>query len=632
MGHYGQLLSQILIVKVSISYLWAEYQSGSVRKSLESRLPADKRGNAAIWQQAHPLLMSTPANNSTTEFRMTERDNLPLYGIAFIFSFFVNMLLLTGPIFMMQVYDRVLGSRSEETLLTLTLLVVFLYAMMGLLDCARGRILARAGAHFQTALDKRVFFAVLHQSSHVGARQGTRGLADLEAVQRLLSSPACLAAFDLPWTPLFLLGILIFHPWLGTLAIVGGGVLVAIALLNQVSTKTAQSRGLMIMRDADEMAAQMSAEGDTINTMGMREAAFARWRRLRNWGVGTHMTQSDRSGAFSAASKSTRLFLQSAILAMGALLVLREDLTAGTMIAASILLGRALAPIEQTISNWALIQRAFEARKNLKDMLTKGPVDRVHTQLPRPRAVLDVRDLTVVPPGQGQAAIRMCSFHMEPGQALGVIGQSGSGKSTLARALTGLWPPATGSIRLDGATLVQYDPDTLGRYVGYLPQHIRLFDGSIKENIARLNSGAKDADVIRAAQKADAHDMILRLPDGYDTIISMANARLSGGQIQRIGLARALFGDPVLLVLDEPNSNLDNAGSVALNHAICAMKEAGCSVLIMAHRPAAIQHCDLLMVLESGVLKAFGPRDEVLKATVLNHKDIRRTAVMGGVA
>lgn len=563
---------------------------------------------------------------------MTERRNLPLYAVTFIFSFFVNMLILTGPIFMMQVYDRVLGSRSQETLLTLTLLVVFLYAIMGLLDYARGRLLARAGARFQTALDKRVFFAVLRQSSQLGARQGTRGLADLESVQRLLSSPACLAAFDLPWTPFFLLGIFVFHPWLGTLAIIGGGVLVAIAMLNQTTTKTAQARGLMIARNADEMAAQMTAEGDTINTMGMREAAFGRWQRLRNWGVGAHLTLSDRSGAFSAATKSTRLFLQSAMLAMGALLVLREDLTAGTMIAASILLGRALAPIEQTISNWALIQRAYAARKDLKAILSDCPPDRIHTDLPRPRAVLNVRDLTVVPPGQGQAALRMCSFHMEPGQALGVIGQSGSGKSTLARALTGLWSPSTGSIRLDGATLLQYDPDTLGQHIGYLPQHIRLFDGTIKENIARLNPTAKDADVIRAAQKADAHDMILRLPDGYDTTISMTNARLSGGQIQRIGLARALYGDPVLLVLDEPNSNLDNSGSVALNHAIAAMKDAGCSVLIMAHRPAAIQHCDLLMVLEGEVMKAFGPRDEVLKATVLNHKDISRTSGMGGVA
>ncbi len=574
--------------------------------------------------------MSTSASPPTTEFRSTERRNLPLYGITFIFSFFVNALILTGPIFMMQVYDRVLGSRSEETLLTLTLLVVFLYTMMGLLDYARGRLLARAGARFQTGLDKRVFFAVLRHSSQSGTGRGTRGLADLEAVQRLLSSPACLAAFDLPWTPFFLLGIFIFHPWLGTLAIVGGGVLVCIAMLNQTSTRTAQARGLLVVRTADEMAAQMTAESDTIRTMGMREAAFGRWQRLRNWGVSAHLTLSDRSGAFSAATKSTRLFLQSAMLAMGALLVLREDLTAGTMIAASILLGRALAPIEQTIGNWAVIQRAYEARKDLKDILADCPAERSHTSLPRPRAVLDVRDLTVVPPGQGQAALRLCSFHMEPGQALGVIGQSGSGKSTLARALTGLWAPATGSIRLDGATLLQYDPDRLGDHIGYLPQHIRLFDGTIKENIARLNPDAKDVDVIRAAQKADAHDMILRLPDGYDTAISMTNARLSGGQIQRIGLARALFGDPVLLVLDEPNSNLDNAGSVALNHAIAAMKDAGCSVLIMAHRPAAIQHCDLLLVLESGVLKAFGPRDEILKATVLNHKDISRTQGMGG--
>jgi len=320
------------------------------------------------------------------------------------------------------------------------------------------------------------------------------------------------------------------------------------------------------------------------------------------------------------------------MLGLGAWLVLQGELSAGAMIAASILTGRALAPIEQAVGQWALVTRAQEGRARLAELLTRQPVDPPRTALPRPRAILEAQNLTVVPPGDTQAVLRMVSFRLEPGQALGIIGPSGAGKSTLARAIIGVWRPAGGKVRLDGASLDQYDPDVLGSYIGYLPQRITLFEGTIAENIARLRSAPDPALVVAAAKKAAAHDMIVKLPDGYDTRVAALGGRLSGGQVQRIGLARALYDDPVILVLDEPNSNLDNDGSMALNLAIRAHKEAGRSVIIMAHRPAAIQECDTLLVLEDGTRRAFGPRDQVLRDMVKNHTEIVRSTGPGGVS
>jgi ATP-binding cassette subfamily C protein len=295
-------------------------------------------------------------------------------------------------------------------------------------------------------------------------------------------------------------------------------------------------------------------------------------------------------------------------------------------------MGRALSPIEQAIGQWAVITRAREGYRRLSDLLTRSPDEPQRTALPYPKAVLEAQNLTVIPPGELQAVLRAVSFRLEPGQAMGVIGPSGAGKSTLARALIGVWKPAGGKVRLDGATLDQYDPDVLGSYIGYLPQRIALFDGTIAENIARLQDHGDAAKIVDAAKRAAAHDMIIKLPEGYDTRISQIGGRLSGGQIQRIGLARALYGNPVILVLDEPNSNLDNDGTIALNTAIRTTKEAGGAVLIMAHRPAAIQECELLLVLEDGMRRAFGPRDAVLREMVKNHSQITQTSTPGGVS
>lgn len=565
------------------------------------------------------------------ELREARRASRGLYWFVGIFSFFVNMLMLTGPLYMMQVYDRVLGSRSVETLIALSILVAFLYGMMSLLDYARGRIMARAGARFQSALDKRVFDAMVRRSALTQDPKAQTGLADLESVQRLISSPVLMAVFDIPWTPVFLFGIMIFHPWLGFLALGGGVVLVTITLLNQAFSKKPVAEANMAQHRAHLMSEEIRTEAEMIQSMGMRGAAFDRWQVARDSSLEESVRASDVSGSFLATSKGMRLFLQSAMLGLGAYLVLLGLVSPGAMIASSILLGRALAPIELAIGQWALVQRAFKGWANLGELLESTPPEEVRTQLPKPAAKLSVQGITIVPPGQRQASLKNVSFEVQPGQAVGVIGPSGAGKSTLARALTGVWRPAGGAVRLDGAALDQYEADVLGQHIGYLPQRVQLFDGTIAQNIARLSATPDPDKVVEAAKKADAHDMIVKLPDGYDTRLSGSGGRLSGGQMQRIGLARAMYDDPVIVILDEPNSNLDNDGSIALNNAIRALKEAGKSVLIMAHRPAAIQECDTLLVLENGMRSAFGPKEQVLREMVKNHEQLQKTAGLGGV-
>ncbi len=539
-----------------------------------------------------------------------------------IFSVFTNLLMLTGPLFMLQIYDRVLGSRSEETLLALLILVVLLYGIMGILDFARGRIAAQIGAGFQSTLDERVFAATLKRAVAADARaRPDSGLQDLESIQRLLASPALFAVFDLPWTPIFIGAIFIFHPMLGWLALGGGVLLVVITIINQYTTRRPVLEAARDSAISQALSENFRTQSEVVHGLGMQDAALAKWAGAREAALITSTRAAHRTGLFTTLTKTLRLFLQSAMLALGAWLVLQNEMTAGAMIAGSILMGRALAPVEQAIGQWSLVQRARQGRKSLAFMLGTMPAPEPRTALPRPKAFLDLSKVTVVPPGENTATLRMVSFRVEPGQALAVIGESASGKSTLARVLTGIWPPVSGKIRLDGAALDQYNPADLGRYIGYLPQDVALFDGTISENIARLAAAPDAEKVIAAAKMADAHEMILKLPEGYDTKIN-GGARLSGGQKQRIGLARALFDDPVLLVLDEPNSNLDSHGGLALDTAIRAFRAKGGAVVVMAHRPSGIAECDLALALADGVVVKFGPRDEVVRALTQNYQTI----------
>ncbi|MBB3975966.1 ATP-binding cassette subfamily C protein [Rhizobium azooxidifex] len=562
-------------------------------------------------------------NGGADELRAALKGSAQAFLAMGFFSFFVNLLVLTGPLFMLQIYDRVLASRSEATLVALTGLIVGLFAIMGVLDHIRARLAARVGAKFQARFDKRVFNAVLDRTG-LNARgiSTLTGMRDLDAIQKVLSSPAVFTVFDIPWTPFFLFVIFMFHPWMGLLGVAGGLVLVALTWLNQNGTKGDQERAMVAGRQSDEMTQTLQKESDTVRALGMRRSVAARWQVLRDRALEANIRYSDSNGFYAISSKTFRVFLQSAILALGAYLVLQNEISAGAMIASSIIIGRALAPIEGAIGQWSLVQRAFQGWRQLSELLSKVPEEESRTALPKPRAILELNQVTAIPPGEKVATLRMLSLELGPGQALGVIGQSASGKSTLARILTGIWPPAGGNARLDGASLEQYGFDGLAEHVGYLPQDVVLFEGTVAENIARMQVNPDAEKVVAAAKKAGAHDMILRLPDGYDTRLPANGGRLSGGQKQRVGLARALFGDPVLVVLDEPNSNLDAEGSMALNLAIRNLKAEDKSVVIMAHRPAAIEECDLILILENGQRLAFGPRDEVLRAHLRNHAQV----------
>lgn len=565
------------------------------------------------------------------ELRAARRQSSGLILAAILFSVVFNALMLTGPLYMLQVYDRVLGSRSEETLVALSVLATGLFLAMGVLDLVRGQLMTIVGARVQHRLDQRVFSAAMQRSALAPTDPAAQlAQRDLEAVRVFLASPVHLALMDLPWTPIFIAAIFVFHPMLGWLAVAGGSSLVGVAFLNQIWSQTPFAEVAQATLASDRMSDQLRSEADTLRALGMSGAGFVRWRLVRQLALRRAVAVAGMTGGFGALTRTFRLFLQSALLGLGAWLVLQGELTPGAMIAGSILMGRALVPVDVVVGQWAVAARAAQARQRLGDLLSRVPIPVSRTVLPKPTGALDVEGLCLGPPGETGLILRGISFRLEPGMAIGIIGASGSGKSTLAKALTGIWRPSAGRVRLDGATLDQYDPDTLGRSIGYLPQRVALFDGTIAENIARLDLQPDSASVVAAAMNADAHALIVNLPDGYDTRVTAPSGRLSGGQLQRIGLARALYGDPVLLILDEPNSNLDSEGSAALNAAIRAAKARGAAVLIMAHRPAAIQECDLLLLMDGGLRKDFGPRDEVLRAQVRNHTEIVRPVAGGG--
>jgi ATP-binding cassette, subfamily C, bacterial len=531
-----------------------------------------------------------------------------------LFSVFVNLLMLTGPLFMLQIYDRVLSSRSEPTLVALFALVAFLYLMMALLDHARALLVARGAARFQDRLDHRVLAAAMQRLAvKAGDPLAQTAQRDLEAIQRFIGSRVFLALFDMPWVPIFLGAIFLFHPLLGVVALGGGAILVVIALANQRLTKDGQTRATHLWDEASRLEGQIKSEVETIQSLGMMSTMMGRWQTLRRAALAADVAAKDRADGFSTSSRTFRLFLQSAILAAGAWLVLRGAMTPGVMIAASILMGRALAPVDALIGQWSAVQRAQEGWRRLTRLLQEVPPAPERTPLPNPKAQLEVQSITVTPPGEGRYALRMVAFALEPGQALGVIGPSGSGKSTLARALVGSWRLAGGRIRLGGAPLDQYDPDVLGRLIGYLPQRVALFEGTIAQNISRFDADPDPTEIVNAARDAGVHELILSLPEGYDTRIDARGGRLSGGQAQRVGLARALYGAPALIVLDEPDSHLDRDGVAALDATIRNCRKRGTTLVVIAHRPAALQSCDMLMVLENGTRMAFGPHAEVME-------------------
>ena len=520
---------------------------------------------------------------------------------------------------MLQIYDRVLGSGSQETLIALFALVGGLYGLMALLDFARGRLMARFGARFQEALDGRVFAAVIARNMRADPNKASSNeLRNLETLRSLFPSPVMLALCDIPWSPIFFLGLLLFHPLLGWLGLAGAGILLVVAILNQFTTYKKTNEASSSSTVAESFSTQVNASSELILSQGMLPDVLKRWALLRRKSIDQNMLSGDYGNAFTAFSKAFRLFLQSAMLAAGAYFALKGELTGGAIIAGSILLGRALQPVEQMLSGWPQIQRGFAAWRDVTKLLSDIPKPIEKHGLSQPRAHLEVSAITLIPPGAEAATLQKVSLEVTPGEALGIIGSSGSGKSTLARAITGLWPTTLGEVRFGGATLDQYDNVTLGKLIGYLPQTVTLFPSTIAENIARMAQRPDPKLVEAAARKAHAHELIVSLPQGYNTMLDGDEGSLSGGQRQRIALARAFFGDPSLLILDEPNSALDAEGSEALNKAIAELKKQEKAVIIMTHRPLAISQCDNLAVIKQGSIRMYGPRDEVLKKVLKN--------------
>jgi PrtD family type I secretion system ABC transporter len=530
------------------------------------------------------------------------------------FSFCINLLMLTVPLYMLQVYDRVLASRSESTLLALTAIAAGMLLVMGVLDAIRGRVLVRIGASVDTRLNDRVFSAVFAAARRERGASRGQPLRDLDSLRQFLTGPGPFALFDVPWIPVYAFVIYLLHPSLGLIAAAGAVVLVLVATLNELRTRPPLQEANRETAAAHALAENSLRNAEVLQALGMEGALCHRWRQRHDGGIGHQALASDRGGSLSAVSKTLRLLLQVAILGTGASLAIQQVITPGTMIAASILMGRALAPVELAISQWRSFVAARDAYRRLDELLTAFPAPDDHTELPAPKGRLAVEDLVAAPPDAEKPVLVGVSFAVEPGEALGIVGPTASGKSTLARHLVGVWEPARGAVRLDGADLRDWHRAGLGPHLGYLPQDVELFAGTVAENIARLSREPDSQRVVRAAKWAGAHEMILRLPNGYDTPIGVDGCVLSGGQRQRIGLARALYGDPALVVLDEPNANLDSEGDRALARAIQGLKRAGKTVVVLVHRPAALAVVDKVLVLGEGRVQAHGPKNEVLGA------------------
>jgi PrtD family type I secretion system ABC transporter len=531
------------------------------------------------------------------------------------FSFCINLLMLTVPLYMLQVYARVLSSRSVSTLLALTGIAVGMLLVMGLLDAIRGRVVVRIGAGVDSRLNNRVFSAVFAAARRDRGASRGQPLRDLDNLRQFLTGPGPFALFDAPWIPIYAFVIYLLHPSLGLIAAAGALALVLVALLNELRTRPPLQEANRETAGANALAENSLRNAEVLQALGMEEALCRRWRQRHDGGIGYQALASDRGGSLAACSKTLRLMLQVAILGVGASLAIQQVITPGMMIAASILMGRALAPVELAISQWRSFVAARDAYRRLDELLTAFPAPEDHTELPPPRGRLAVEDLVAAPPGAEKPVLAGVSFSIEPGEALGIVGPTACGKSTLARHLVGVWEPLRGAVRLDGADLRDWHRAGLGPHLGYLPQDVELFAGTVAENIARLASEPDSQRVIRAAKWAGAHEMILRLSMGYDTPIGVDGSVLSGGQRQRIGLARALYGDPALVVLDEPNANLDSEGDRALAQAIQALKRAKKTVVVLVHRPAALAVVDKVLVLGDGRVQAFGPKQEVLGAS-----------------
>jgi PrtD family type I secretion system ABC transporter len=530
-----------------------------------------------------------------------------------IMSCMINLLYLTGSLFMLEVYDRVLPSRSVPTLVGLAVLAGGLYVAQGLLDLIRIRILGRIGTALDEALNARVFDTIVRLPLTAGVRnEGLQPLRDLDNIRSFLSGMGPSAFFDLPWLPFYLAICFAFHVMIGLTALVGAIILVTLTVVTEFMSRAPAREALGLAARRNDLAATSRRNAEVLVAMGMSGRLNKRWSEANQNYLAGNQRASDVSGGLGAIAKVMRMTLQSAVLAVGAYLVIHQEATGGIIIAGSILSARALAPVDLAIAHWKSFVAARQSWRRLNRLLETMPPHTAQTLLQNPSSRLSVEAVSITPPGEQRVVVQEVTFALEAGNGLGVIGPSGSGKSSLVRALVGVWQPFRGKVRLDGAALDQWSSDVLGRHVGYLPQDVELFAGSVAQNICRFDPEARSEAIIAAAKEAGVHQMIIKMRDGYDTQIGEQGAALSAGQAQRVALARALYGEPFLIVLDEPNSNLDTEGDEALTRAVRSARERGAIVVVVAHRPVGIEAVDMLLVLKDGRAHAFGPKDTVL--------------------
>jgi ATP-binding cassette, subfamily C, bacterial PrsD len=535
-----------------------------------------------------------------------------LVGVA-VFSGVINLLTLSGSIYMLQVYDRVLPSRNVATLLGLSLIVLLAYALQGYFDALRARMLTRIGTVFDAGLQQAIHVALATLPLR-GVRPllAQQPLRDLDQVRAFLSGIGPTAFLDMPWIPIFLIGLFLFHPAIGATAVVGAAAIIAMTLLTERRSRGAAQIAMESSAQRQVLADATRQNAEVIRALGMTDRFTARWSRANERFLQENVRAADVYANLGTSAKMLRYALQSAMLGTGAYLVVIGQASGGIMIASSIMMGRALAPIEVVLGTWRQLVAARQSIARLRDILkttAASPVPAV--VLPRPQRELSVRDLSVAAPGTDRTIVSNISFSLAAGMGLALLGASASGKTSLTKALVGVWPTTGGAVRLDGAALHQWNHNDLGRHIGYLPQEVALFDGTVAQNIARFDEGASSDAILQAAHAAGAHEMIVRLPDGYSTRIGEGGMSLSAGQRQRLGLARAVFGDPFLVVLDEPNANLDADGETALTRAIQILRNQRRIVIVVSHRPSSLSALNMAMVMYEGRMIAFGPREEI---------------------
>lgn len=557
--------------------------------------------------------MSNTRNKKSTKSELKSALSKSKSAFIFIgiFSMFINLLALTSPLYMLQLYDRVVTSRSEDTLLMLTLLVVVLFLTSGVLSIIRSRVLVRISNKVDSLLSSRVFDSLFILANKEPGKASSAPLNDLTKIRQFMSGSGAFAFFDAPWMPIYIFVLYMFHPLFGHFAIFAGIVLFIIALINQASTKKYLAEASKFSSQSGMYVNSNIRNAEVIHAMGMGENIKKRWHENHINYLLAQTKASDKSGFWSNMSKTLRMLFQSLALGLGGYLSITGEITPGMMIAGSIIMGRALAPLDILIGSWSQFLGAKEAYGKVDELLEAFPEKEKSMELPDPEGRLSLEQIYVIPPKAKLPSIKALSFNVEKGDVVGVIGPSASGKSSLARAILGLWPLKAGKVRLDGADISQWDRNNLGKFIGYLPQDIELFTGTVSENIGRFNE-VDATKVVEAAKLAGVHELVLKLPDGYDTVIGSGGSSLSGGQRQRIGLARALYGNPALVVLDEPNSNLDDLGEQALLQAIIHLRKRGTTVILITHKASILQVTTKVALLQDGSLKMYGPTAEVL--------------------